>query len=135
VLCSYTVATHQLYAQPRLHAVAAVAPAGGGANQLICHDLDGDGAVDMAFSVASGGTAGNQWWIALRHAGGRWRVVHVGNGYKLGISRTGRDVVVEQPVFRKNDANCCPSGGFDHVRWRWNGRTLAAVRRWHTRSP
>ena len=136
MLCSYAVAAHELYAQPRLHAVASVAPAGGGANQLICRDLDGDGIRDMAFSVASGGTAGNMWWIALRRAGRGWRVVHVGNGYKLGLARSGaHDLVETQPVYGKNDPNCCPSGGFDHVRWRWNGSTLAAVRHWHTGSP
>jgi hypothetical protein len=129
VLCTYAVATHQLYSQPRLHAIAEVAPSGGGVNQLICRDRL------MAFSVASGGTAGNMWWIALRRTDGAWRVVHVGSGYKLGILAAGRDVIDTQPVFRKHDANCCPSGGYDHRRWHWNGRALALVRSWHTRSP
>ena len=59
----------------------------------------------------------------------------VGAGYHLGIRRNGRDIVEEQPVFRKNDPNCCPSGGFDHRRWHWDGAKLAVLRSWHTRSP
>ena len=40
-----------------------------------------------------------------------------------------------QPVYRRNDPNCCPTGGFDHTLYRWNGRKLVVDRTFHTARP
>src|SRR5438128_1680586 len=63
-----------------------------------------------------------------------WRVGLKGGGYKLGLSRAGGDPVVSQPIYKKNDPNCCPTGGFDHVRYHWNGTRFAKARAWHTKA-
>jgi hypothetical protein len=47
---------------------------------------------------------------------GRWRVALARSGYKLGLFRLGGDLAGSQPIYRKNDPNCCPTGGFDHTR-------------------
>src|SRR4051812_47188094 len=134
MLCTQAAAHAQVLAQGRLKPIARIVRYGGGVDRVLCPDLDGDGVRDMAFSIASGGTAGDMWWVALRRVGGRWQVVKIGNGYKLGVAVHGGDVDVLQPVYRKNDPNCCPTGGVDHVRWRWNGVKLVVHRSWHTHS-
>jgi hypothetical protein len=134
VLCTAATAHAQVLAQARLQPIAQVIRYSGGVDRVLCNDLDRDGVGDMAFSVASGGTAGDMWWVALRRVGARWQVVKVGQGYKLGVSQHGSDIDVRQPAFRANDPNCCPTGGTDHVRWRWNGARLIVHRRWHTPS-
>jgi hypothetical protein len=42
--------------------------------------------------------------------------------------------VDSQPVYRKKDPNCCPSGGFDHRRWHWKGARLVLARSYHSSS-
>jgi hypothetical protein len=107
---------------------------GGGPDELICHDLTGDAVPELAVTIFSGGTAGDTAWVVFRRDGGRWRLAHRElNLYKVGLERTGRDLVETQPVYLKDDANCCPSGGFDHRRFHWDGRRLVVVRRWHDR--
>jgi hypothetical protein len=45
--------------------------------------------------------------------------------------RKGADIVETDPIYKKNDPNCCPSGGFAHSRWHWNGQEFVVVRSWH----
>jgi hypothetical protein len=101
---------------------------------VLCGDFDGDGARDVAVTIASGGTAGDVGYAAFVRRGPRWQVVLRGNGYKLGLFRLGRDLVVSQPVYRKNDPNCCPTGGFDHARYRFRGGRFVVLRRYHSGS-
>ncbi len=58
---------------------------------LLCLDFTRDGRTDLAFTVASGGTAGDVAWVALARAKSGWRVVHSQGGYKLGLYRVGTD--------------------------------------------
>jgi hypothetical protein len=104
------------------------------ADQVLCFDFTRDGRLDLAITIASGGTAGDIGFAVFRGTASGWRVALAGAGYKLGLARVDGDVVRTQPVFRKNDPNCCPTGGFDHVRYHWNGTRFAVVRTWHTRS-
>jgi hypothetical protein len=103
-------------------------------DQVICFDFTRDGRIDVAASIASGGTAGNIGFVVFRRTAGGWVPALKGGGYKLGIRRLGGDVVLTQPVFRKNDANCCPSGGFNHDRYHWNGARFTIARSWHTKT-
>ena len=88
----------------------------------------------MAVTLASGGTAGDVGFVLFRRTATGWRVVRAGAGYKIGLFRAGADVVVSQPIYRKNDPNCCPTGGFDHVRYRWSGTRFTVARAYHTKS-
>jgi hypothetical protein len=97
-------------------------------DQLVCA---GD---TMGVTISSGGTAGDIGFILFRRTASGWRVALTRGGYKLGLFRAGDDVIQSQPVYRKKDPNCCPSGGFDHVRYHWNGKRYAVARSWHTRS-
>ena len=88
----------------------------------------------MAVTIASGGTAGDIGFVLFRRTASGWRVALARGGYKLGLFRKGADVVSSQPVYRKNDPNCCPTGGFDHVRYHWDGSRFAVARSYHTKS-
>ena len=104
-------------------------------DRVLCHDFTRDGRADIAVTIASGGTAGDIGFAVLRATQtGRWQVALARNGYKLGLFRLGGDLVSSQPIYRRNDPNCCPTGGFDHVRYHWNGARFAVARSWHTRS-
>jgi len=103
-------------------------------DEVLCFDFTYDGKPDVAATVASGGTAGDIGWVALARTGSGWKTVHSGSGYKVGLFRLGNDLADSNPVYRKNDPNCCPTGGFDHQRWHWNGTRMLRVRVWHTKS-
>jgi hypothetical protein len=102
------------------------------ADRLICLDFTRDGRVDIAITVASGGSAGDIGWIVLQRRGTGWRLALSRSGYKVGLWRVGGDLVDSNPVYGKRDPNCCPTGGFDHERWHWNGSRFVRVRFWHT---
>ena len=85
------------------------------ADQLVCFDRV------LAVSIASGGTAGNT------------DVVEAKGGDKLGLFSRGDRLEVVQPVYRRRDPNCCPTGGYDRVLYRFDGRRLVVTRRWNTR--
>ncbi len=102
-------------------------------DEVICFDFTRDGRTDLAATVASGGSAGDIGWFVLVRAKSGWRqALARGPSYKVGLFRVGRDLADSQPVYRSKDPNCCPTGGFDHSRWRWNGHRFVLVRSWHT---
>ena len=88
----------------------------------------------MAVTLASGGTAGDVGFVLFRRTSSGWRVARTGGGYKIAVFKLGGDVEVVQPFYRSNDPNCCPTGGFDHVRFHWNGARFVVTRSWHTKS-
>ena len=104
------------------------------ADKVLCFDVTGDKHADMAVTLFSGGTAGDVGWLLFAWNGSRWQLVATGSGYKMGLFRSGSDLLAVQPVYRKNDPNCCPSGGFDRTLYRWAAGRLAIARNWHTKT-
>lgn len=104
------------------------------ADLVVCVDLSRDGRADMGVTVASDGTAGYIGWPAFLRTGTGWRLVHGQSGYKVGLFRAGHDLVDAQPVYEKDDSNCCPTGGIDHEQWHWNGKQLVRTRAWHSKT-
>ena len=100
-------------------------------DRVICADFTRDGRTDMAVTIYSGGTAGDIAWLVFVRRGTKWRLTLNRSGYKLGLYRVGGDLVDSQPIYRKHDPNCCPTGGFDHTRWHWKGKRFVALRSWH----
>ena len=96
----------------------------------ICFPLPG-GRRAMVVTVGSGGTAGDIDWAVYVSDGNAWKLALVRGGYKLGLARKGADIVETDPIYTKNDPNCCPSGGFAHTRWHWNGSKFVVVRTRH----
>jgi hypothetical protein len=105
------------------------------ADQVICIRFPRDRVILMAVTIASGfGTAGIVDWVVLVGGAHGYKASLVRGGYRLGLARVGSDLVETEPVYRKKDPNCCPTGGFDHTRWRWDGTRLRVVRTWHDTS-
>jgi hypothetical protein len=133
--CTIAAARAAILQAPSLRELAPTVRNGGGPDRLICHDLTGDGVSELAVTVFSGGTAGDIAWVVFRRANGRWQVAFSQlHAYKVGLFRVDRDLVESQPIYRANDPNCCPSGGFRHRRFRWDGKTFRVVRTWHDTS-
>jgi hypothetical protein len=103
------------------------------AEAVICISLPG-GVKAMVVPLASGGTAGDIGWIVFVPGPDGYKVSLVRGGYKLGLTRVGSDLVETDPDYKTKDANCCPSGGFDHTRWHWNGTKYVVERTWHNQS-
>ena len=123
-----------MLAAPALRTLRPTLENGGGPDRVICHDLTRDGRGDMAVRIFSGGTAGDIAWVVFRRtAAGGWRLAHAQlHAYKVRLVRRGTDLVESQPIYRKNDPNCCPSGGLEETRYHWNGRRFVVTRRTHT---
>jgi hypothetical protein len=106
-----------------------------GLQGVLCHDFTRDGRTDMAVTFYSGGTAGDVAWVAFRRAGARWKLALARlDLYKMGLVIRDDDLVETQPVYKPGDGNCCPTGGFNHIRWHWDGSRFVVGRRWHDRS-
>jgi len=130
--CTRAAAKVAILSSPALRQVWPTVKEGGGVDTLICHDFTRDGAADMAATIFSGGTAGDIAWVVFTKRAGRWTLaLRELQNYKLGLVRVRSDLVETVPVYRKNDPNCCPSGGFDHRRFHWDGSRFVVVRRWH----
>ena len=135
--CNRTIAKHAITAtklRMKLLGPDAVRVSPSSASQVVCWDFTRDGRMDLAVTIASGGTAGDVGFAVFRRTPAGWRVALTRDGYKLGLFRVRGDFVSSQPVYRKDDPNCCPTGGFDHLRFHWNGTRFLVARSWHTRS-
>jgi hypothetical protein len=101
--------------------------AGAGVSLIRCGDVTGDGATDVLFTLASGGTAGDtRFGVIEGGADGAGELALFKNGYKVGIARRdSRSFDVLQPHYRRNDANCCPSS-YRQTRYTWNGDRFKA---------
>ena len=131
--CTRAAARAAILAAPGMRAVWPTVQEGGGVDTLICHDLTRDGAVDMAATIFSGGTAGDIAWAVFLRRNGRWTLsLRQLQAYKLVLRRAGGDLVETTPVYKRDDPNCCPTGGFDHRRFHWNGTRFVVAKRWHT---
>lgn len=106
---------------------------GRGVTSIRCRDLTGDGERDALFAIASGGTAGNtNFGILLGRAGGApGRLALYRSGYKIGVAATAGKPEVLQPIYRRDDPNCCPSS-FEIRRYRWTGERFTLHSRHRT---
>ncbi len=92
----------------------------------ICFDFTGDGRRDVAFAILSGGTAGATHWAVFRgvrtsssRLSRRYRkVAERFSGSKTRLVRSGRLLGVDNPIYKRDDANCCPTGGTSRVLYR-----------------
>jgi hypothetical protein len=101
---------------------------GGGVNLIRCGDLTDDGATDVLFTIASGGTAGDTHFGVIEGGGvdGGGELVLYKEGYKVGVYRRDkRSFQILQPYYRSEDPNCCPSS-FRQTTYTWKGSKFKA---------
>lgn len=120
-VCTHDTITAKLIAKGKLE--SGDAELGRVVAQVRCKDLNGDGNRDAFFAVASGGTAGNTNWGAIfgRADGSPGRLAAWRDAYKIAIAVTRGDPEVLNPVYGRDDPNCCPSS-FNATRFHWNGQ-------------
>lgn len=89
---------------------------GFGVTTLICADLTGDGKPEMA-ALLTCCTAGSPTPLAIfDRTGTGWRFRYGMTRHPIwGLSRSGRSLILRQPVWRRGDGNCCPSS-YRHYR-------------------
>jgi hypothetical protein len=99
----------------------------GGVSLVRCGDVTGDGATDVVFTIASGGTAGDtHFGVVQGGADGAGEVVLYRAAYGVGIDRhNARSFDVLQPYYREHDPNCCPHS-FRQTRFTWTGERFKA---------
>jgi hypothetical protein len=106
--------------------------------QTLCFDFTGDGRRDLVITRWLGMNHGAHEWAAYVHEGSRYVMVrHMADccsgkpryALGVGIRRRGTALEVSEPIFKKSDALCCPSGGLRIARWRWVDGALRVVYR------
>jgi len=93
-----------------------------GAAAVVCHDFNGDGLEDMAFTRESGGSAYTiGWGILAAKQGGGWKLAlfKPAAGEVL-INASGDDLLRGAWKYRRQDGHCCPSGGFAIQRYSYD---------------
>ncbi len=99
-----------------------------GFNQILCADVTGDGNKDAIFTVLSGGSAGpTHFGVVLGAPDGSSEGIQLyRRGYKVSVDAVNDTRFdAQQPIYRKNDKNCCPSG-YSFTPYRWTGSRFKA---------
>jgi hypothetical protein len=106
-----------------------------GVDTVSCADLTRDGRPELTVTFASGGTAGDTGWAIFGAAGSHWKALFVQpHAYKVSLNLRAGDAIEVQPIYRKNDSNCCPTGGFQHRRYHWDGKRFVIAKTWLTKT-
>lgn len=104
--------------------------------QTLCFDMTGDGRKDIVFSGWQFMNHGAHYWAAFRATRSNWVRMKFKRGCcradprtgaGIQIRRSGRNVVVHEPVYETSDPACCPSGGTKTGIWRWRSPHLILV--------
>ena len=109
---------------------------GGGVDRIICRDVTRDRRKDMAVLIASGGPEEGNAWVVFRNKRGRWKLaLRRLRVYQASVKVKHADLIEVSAVLLKDDDKCCPTGGYDHRRFRWkpNVGHFVVVRFWHTK--
>lgn len=97
--------------------------------QVSCRDLTRDAIDDAIFVRDSTGSAGTMGWRVLAgQKDGRWdlplfRRAEAG----VQVSAEGQKVIRRQPIYRPEDAHCCPTGGTEVEVYVYRGGRFEAV--------
>jgi hypothetical protein len=104
-----------------------------------CMDFTRDGRKDIVLTVWAAMNHGAHYWAAFRRTKhGHWKRAafksdccgghHKYGGMGIAIRRAGSVIVVSQPIYRRGDGACCPSGGTKSRAWSWRHGKLRIVK-------
>ena len=92
-----------------------------------CADFDGDGDVDRAAMYSCCTVSSPSPVVILRNNGASFAIVYKRFGAPIfRIRRLGRKLVLREPKYSSDDANCCPSRFRDRT-LRWTGSRIKAT--------
>jgi len=98
-------------------------------SRAYCADFDGDGDVDRAAQYVCCTVSSPSPFVVLRNTGASFAIVYKRFGAPIfRIRRSGRKLVLREPKYSSNDANCCPSRYRDRT-LRWTGTRIKATTR------
>jgi len=112
--------------------VSLYTPYFGGITDVTCVSVT-DGESDLEFDVASGGSAGFAAWVVFRHPASGWTLAgwNPGPG-RIPIGFLDGNVVVTVGVYEPGNPFCCPTGGYNHHEYHWNGASFVTTQSWHS---
>jgi hypothetical protein len=105
---------------------------GGGIALVTCVSVTGK-EHDLEFDVSSGGSAGFLAWVVYRETSSGWKLAGWMSGpgpIPLGFLHG--DLVVTVGVYEPQNPMCCPTGGYNHREYHWNGSRFVEIKTWHT---
>lgn len=81
--------------------------------KVICRDLTGDGAREMTVTLACCTVSSPRPLVIFGGESGEWEARYALSGLKphpvWNVKARGRAILFRSPVWRRDDANCCPS--------------------------
>jgi hypothetical protein len=106
----------------------------GGIADITCVEVTGN-EQDLELSVSSGGSAGFIAWAVFRYTKSGWKLAgwNAGPG-PIPIGFLHGDVIVTEGVYEPGDAHCCPSGGYKHYEYHWNGTHFVQNKSWQSKT-
>jgi Tol biopolymer transport system component len=98
----------------------------------LCVDFTRDGKRDLVVLFNGNGSGGVLAWATFERASHDWKLVLFRKGGRVEVRSVRGDLVETQPIYRKNDSDCCPSGGVAHRQYHWSSDRPRLARAWHT---
>jgi len=127
------IRNEDIAAQPGVREVLAVVPGQRTIGETVYADLTGDGVEEAVANINSGGTAGHLAVFVFGYVDGQLRELlrEEGGGDGFGAHLQGGveggKLVIQWPVYRQGDGNCCPTGGLRVRRYDWDGAAFVIV--------
>jgi len=108
-------------------------PYHGGIGDVTCVEVTGN-EEDLEFNVSSGGSFGFIAWAVFRHPKTGWEFAGWGSSGGEPIRFLDGNVVVTEAVFEPGNPQCCPTGGYNHHEYHWNGTGFVKTSSWHSQA-
>jgi hypothetical protein len=93
--------------------------------KVLCGAFTGPGSQTMVVSLIGPGNTGLIDWVVFRWAEDAWQFL-MKQPAAASITTAGPDIRQTLPVYRPDDARCCPTGGTKTRIWHWNGTRFVA---------
>lgn len=91
---------------------------------VLCGAFTGPGSSAMVVMLGAPTCWSPQQWMVFTSANGAWNLVLTEHRFSFPVVAVGSTLRETNPVFRRGDPRCVPSGGKHSRIWRWDGSRL-----------